>query len=154
MTANGQVIGINSSIASLGQGSQFGGSSESGSIGLGFAIPINEAKTISQQLISDGSVKHPYLGVSLQDGTRRPVRARRAAAIIAAVSPGTPAASAGLKKGDAVIAIDQDPVNGSLSLTAQVRERAVGDRVTLTIVRDGKQITVSVTLAARPTSPG
>ena len=154
VTANGQVIGINSSIASLNQGSQFGGSGESGSIGLGFAIPINEAKTISQQLISGGTVKHPYLGVSLQDGTVDLSGARRSAAIIAAVSPGTPAASAGLKKNDAVIAIDRDPVNGSLSLTAQVRERAVGDRVTLTIIRGGKQITVSVNLAVRPTNPG
>jgi putative serine protease PepD len=70
------------------------------------------------------------------------------------VQSGTPAASAGLKKGDAVIAIDNDPVNGSLSLTAQVRERAVGDKVTLTLVRDGKQMKVSVNLAARPNSTG
>jgi putative serine protease PepD len=153
VTANGQVIGINSSIASLNGGS-FGGSGESGSIGLGFAIPINEAKTISQQLISSGTVKHPYLGVSLQDGSVDQSGAQRAAAIIASVQSGTPAASAGLKKGDAVIAIGGDPVNGSLSLTAQVRERAVGDKVTLTLIRDGKQITVSVNLAARPNSAG
>jgi putative serine protease PepD len=154
VTANGQVIGINSSIASLSNSSAFGGGGESGSIGLGFAIPINEAKTISQQLISSGTVKHPYLGVSLQDGTVDLAGAQRSAAIIAQVSPGTPAASAGLKKNDAVIAIDHDPVNGSLSLTAQVRERAVGDKVTLTIIRGGKQITVSVNLAARPSSAG
>jgi putative serine protease PepD len=153
VTANGQVIGINSSIASLSNSSAFGGG-ESGSIGLGFAIPINEAKTISQQLISSGTVKHPYLGVSLQDGTVDLSGAQRAAAIIAEVSSGTPAASAGLKKNDAVIGIDNDPVNGSLSLTAQVRERAVGDKVTLTIIRGGKQITVSVNLAARPSSAG
>jgi putative serine protease PepD len=92
--------------------------------------------------------------VSLQDGTVDLAGAQRSAAIIAQVSPGTPAASAGLKKNDAVIAIDHDPVNGSLSLTAQVRERAVGDKVTLTIIRGGKQITVSVNLAARPSSAG
>ncbi len=150
VTASGQVIGINSSIASLGSSSAFGGSSESGSIGLGFAIPINEAKTIAQQLISSGTVKHPFLGVSLQDGNVTQGGAQRAAAEIVAVTPGTPAASAGLKKGDAVVAIDKDPVNGALSLTAEVRARAVGEKVNLTVIRGGQQITVTVTLAARP----
>jgi putative serine protease PepD len=151
VTADGQVIGINSSIASLGGSDQFGGSGESGSIGLGFAIPINEAKTIAQQLIDTGSVKHPYMGVTLRDGNVSQGGAQRAAAIINQVSSGTPAAKAGLRQGDAIIAIDNDPVNGSLSLTAQVRARAVGDRVTLTVVRDGKQVKVAVSLAARPT---
>ena len=145
------MIGINSSIASLSGGQSFGGSSQSGSIGLGFAIPINEAKTISQQIISTGTVKHPFLGVSLRGRQRRPgqrrARGRRSSS---RSRSGTPAASAGLKKGDAVVAIDSDPVNGALSLTAEVRERAVGDKVSLTVIRGGKQITVSVTLAARP----
>jgi putative serine protease PepD len=150
VTASGQVIGINSSIASLGGGSAFGGSSESGSIGLGFAIPINEAKSISQQLISSGTVKHPFLGVSLQDGNVTQGGAQRAAAEIVSVTSGTPAASAGLKKGDAVVGIDKDPVNGALALTAEVRARAVGEKVNLTVIRGGKQMTVTVTLAARP----
>ncbi len=150
VTASGQVIGINSSIASLGGGSVFGGSTQSGSIGLGFAIPINEAKTISQQLISTGSVKHPFLGVSLQDGNVAQGGAQRAAAEIVAVTSGTPAASAGLRKGDAVVGIDKDPVNGALALTAEVRARAVGEKVNLTVIRGGKQVTVTVTLAARP----
>jgi len=154
VTANGQVVGINSSIASLGGSSAFGGSTESGSIGLGFAIPINEAKSISQQLISSGTVKHPYLGVNLTDGDVAQGGAQRAAAIISSVQANTPAASAGLKKGDAVIAVDKSVVNGALSLTALVRQEAVGDKVDLTVVRDGKQITVTVTLAARPASAG
>ena len=79
VTASGQVIGINSSIASLGDGNALGGSSQSGSIGLGFAIPINEAKTISQQLIATGRVKHPFLGVSLEDGNIAQGSAERAA---------------------------------------------------------------------------
>jgi putative serine protease PepD len=150
VTASGQVIGINSSIASLSGGDSFGGSAQSGSIGLGFAIPINEAKTISQQIISTGTVKHPFLGVNLEDGNVAQGSAQRAAAVIQSVTSGTPAASAGLRKGDAVIAIDSDPINGALSLTAEVRERAVGDKVSLTVIRDGKQVTLSVTLAARP----
>jgi putative serine protease PepD len=150
VTASGQVIGINSSIASLSGGDAFGGTSQSGSIGLGFAIPINEAKTISTQIIATGTVQHPFLGVSLEDGNVAQGSAQRAAAVVQSVTAGTPAASAGLRKGDAVIAIDNDPVNGALSLTAEVRERAVGDKVTLTVIRDGKQITVPVTMAARP----
>jgi putative serine protease PepD len=154
VTASGQVVGINSSIASLGGSSAFGGSSESGSIGLGFAIPINEAKSISQQLISSGTVKHPYLGVNLQDGNVAQGGAQRAAAVIASVQPNTPAASAGLRKGDAVIAVDKSVVNGALSLTALVRQESVGDKVSLTVIRSGKQIDVTVTLAARPASAG
>jgi putative serine protease PepD len=150
VTADGQVIGINSSIASLSGSSAFGGG-ESGSIGLGFAIPIDEAKTIAQQLISTGTAKHAYMGVTLRDGSVQQGSAQRAAAIVNQVTSGTPAAKAGLRAGDAVIAIGDDPVNGSLSLTAQVRARAVGDQVTLTVVRGGKQIKVTVTLAARPT---
>jgi putative serine protease PepD len=154
VTAAGQVVGINSSIASLGNDSAFGGDSESGSIGLGFAIPINEAKNVAQQLISTGTVKHPYLGVSLSDGSVASGGAQRAAALVAEVQSGTPADNAGLKKGDAVIAINGDPVNGALSLTAQVRADAVGQTVKLTVVRAGKQQTISVTLAARPASAG
>jgi putative serine protease PepD len=153
VTANGQVIGINSSIASLSGGDSFGGqSTESGNIGLGFAIPVNEAKTVSQQLISTGSVKHPFLGVTLEDSTVNQAGAQRAAASINSVQTGTPAASAGLRKGDEVVSINGQPVDGALSLTAQVRALAVGDKVTLGVVRDGKQISIVVTVAARPSS--
>jgi putative serine protease PepD len=154
VTSSGQVIGINSSIASLGDSSAFGGSSETGSIGLGFAIPINEAKNVAQQLISTGTVKHPYLGVTLQDGSVTSGGAKRAAAVIQSVNAGTPAAKAGLKKGDSVVSIDGNIVNGALSLTAQVRADAVGQTVKLSIVRGGAAQTISVTLAAHPASAG
>jgi putative serine protease PepD len=143
--SSGKVIGIPSSIASLG--STFGG--QSGSIGLGFSIPINEAKSIADQLIANGKAEHPLLGVTLKDGTVKDGNATRSAAVIVEVSNGTPAASAGLRSGDAIIKVDDELVNGSESLVAQIRERNVGSRVALTIVRNGEQQTVQVTLASR-----
>ncbi len=143
----GRVIGIPSSIASLGSA---GAGAQSGSIGLGFSIPINEAKSIADQHIADGTAEHPYLGVSLKDGTVTEGTATRDAAVVAAVSAGTPAATAGLQVDDAVTAVDGEPVNGSESLVAQVRERSVGAKIDLTVVRGGATRQVSVTLTKRP----
>lgn len=143
----GRVVGITSSIASLG--SSMGG--QAGSIGLGFAIPSNEATAVAEQLISTGTVEHAYLGVSLSDGTVTVDGARRKAAMIAAVSDGTPAAEAGLQAGDAVIAVDGRPLDGAESLIAQVRAARPGASVTLTVVRDGSGRDLPVTLAVRPT---
>ncbi len=147
--SSGRVIGIPSSIASLGQSAS---SAQSGSIGLGFSIPINEAKSIADQLIADGSAQHPFLGVSLKDGSVKQGAAERAAALIASVSSGSPAATAGLKSGDAVLAVDGESVNSSESLVAQIRERSVGSKVTLTIVRGGQQQQVTATLTKRSSS--
>ncbi len=146
VTANGQLIGINSSIASLG--SSQGG--QSGNIGIGFAIPSNEAKTIAQQLIADGTAEHAYLGVSSEDATVTDGSSQRAAAAVRSVASGTPAASAGLQVGDAVIAIDGERVDSSLALVAAIREHQVGDKITLTVIRNGQHVDVPVTLAARP----
>jgi putative serine protease PepD len=147
VNAGGQLIGINSAIASLGSS---GGSSESGNIGIGFAIPVNEARSIAQQLISTGKATHPYLGVSSSDSVVPDGSAKRAAAVLNDVVSGTPADKAGLSKGDAVIAVDGESIDGSLSLVAQVRERNVGDKVTLKVVRDGKSRDVQATLVAKP----
>jgi putative serine protease PepD len=145
---SGRVIGITSSIASLGSS----GTSQSGSIGLGFAIPINQAKDVAQQLISTGTVKHAYLGVGLQDGTVTVNGAQRQAAVIRTVSQGTPAATAGLASGDAVIAINGQSVESSDSLIGTVRTLKPGDKVTLTVVRSGASRTVVVTVGATPTT--
>jgi putative serine protease PepD len=145
--SSGRVIGIPSSIASLGQ---TGASGQSGSIGLGFSIPINEAKTIADQLIKDGQAEHPFLGVTLSDGKVQQGSATRAAAVVQTVSSGTPADSAGLKQGDAITAVNGDLVNGSESLVAQIREKSVGDKVELTVWRGGKEQKVAVTLTTRP----
>jgi putative serine protease PepD len=148
VNASGQLIGINSAIASLG--SSGGSSSQSGNIGIGFAIPVNEARSIAEQLISSGTATHPYLGVSAKDGVVADGSAKRAAAILTSVVAGTPAATAGLQAGDAIIAVDGNSIDGSLSLVAQVRQHAVGDTVTFQVVRRGQAQDINATLIAKP----
>ncbi|GGL34076.1 trypsin-like peptidase domain-containing protein [Phycicoccus endophyticus] len=143
VNASGQLVGINSSIASLGSSS-----SQSGSIGIGFAIPVTEVRSIAEQLIDTGTAQHAYLGVYPQDGTASDGSATRAGAEIAQVESGTPAEKAGLQKGDVIIALDGDPVDSAESLVGYVREQSVGSTVTLTVLRDGESIEVKATLAA------
>jgi putative serine protease PepD len=139
--ASGSVVGINSSIAST--------SESAGSIGLGFAIPADEATRIADELISNGTASHAWLGVSLSDTTATADGTSRLAAGVQDVTAGTPAADAGLQAGDAVTAVDGTPVDGAESLTAQLRERAPGTPVDLTVVRDGASQTVTATLGTR-----
>jgi len=142
VNASGQLVGINSSIASLSQGS--------GNIGIGFAIPVNEVKSVTQQLLSTGRARHAQLGVQVRDVVAADGPDRRAAAGIAAITvPGGPAELAGLRVGDAVVAVDGEPVDGAASLQAQIRERQVGDQVTLTVLRDGARQELRVTLGER-----
>ncbi|KQR17042.1 S1C family serine protease [Cellulomonas sp. Leaf334] len=140
--ASGKVIGINSSIATL--------SSESGSIGLGFAIPVDLVKNIAAQLVEDGTAEHAFLGVGLSDGTATADGVTRRGAVVESVSEGSPAAKAELQVEDTIVAIDGKAVGGAESLTAYVRALASGADSTLTVVRDGKTIEVDVTLAVRP----
>jgi putative serine protease PepD len=150
---SGRVIGVTSSIASLGSDDDpFGAGSQSGSIGLGFAIPSNEAIRVANALISSGSVPHAYLGVTLTDGTATTSGVRHEAALIGTVSGGTPAAKAGLRSGDGIIDVDGAPVEGADSLVAQVRALPPGTKITLVVVRDGNQKSIALTLAVRPTS--
>jgi len=146
VAAQGRVIGINSSIASLG--SSAGG--QSGSIGLGFAIPVNEVKDVASQLISTGKVQHAWLGVQLSEDNVTVNGAQLTAAIIQSVVSGSPSAKAGLQNGDAVIAVDGTPINGADSLVAQIRALRPGTTVKLTIVRNGSTHDVSVVLGNRP----
>jgi len=139
--AEGRVIGINSSIATTSQ--------QSGSIGLGFAIPVNQVKNVAGQLMDSGTAKHAFLGVGLSDGTATADGVTRAGALVKQVSDGSPAAAAGIQVDDVVVGIDGQAVGGSESLTAFVRAHESGDEVTLTVVRDGKAIDVAVTLASK-----
>jgi len=139
--AQGRVIGINSSIATTSQ--------QSGSIGLGFAIPVNLVKNIAEQLIETGTAKHAFLGVGLDDGTATVDGVTRAGAVVKQVSEGSPAAEAGLQPDDVVVGIDGRAVGGAESLTAYVRSHAAGDQVTLTVARGGKALDVEVTLATK-----
>ena len=142
--AQGQVIGITSSIATT--------SGSSGSIGLGFAIPVNLVQNIAQQLIDSGSAQHAYLGVSLVSATATADGVTRLGAQVKEISDGSPAAAAGLQVGDVIVAVNGQPVGGSDSLAAFVRAMASGDKATLVLVRDGKSLTLDVTLAMRPDS--
>ena len=124
VNASGQLIGINSAIASLG--SSTGG--QSGSIGIGFAIPVNEATSIASQLIESGAAAHAYLGVTPQDGTASDGSATRAGAKVTSVGDGTPAAKAGLKVGDVIVAVNGKPVDSANSLVGHVRREDHGRR--------------------------
>ena len=149
LDSGGRVIGITSSIASLGASV---GSSQSGSIGLGFAIPIAEAKSVASQLISGGSAQHAWLGVSLTNGTVTVDGAQREAAVVSTVNSGTPAARAGIQVKDAIIAIDGQTTNGADSVVGTIRERQPGVSVTVTIVRNGNTQQIKITLGTKPTA--
>ncbi len=142
--AAGRVIGVNSAIASLG--SSFGG--QSGSIGLGFAIPGNEVRAVADQLIDTGTAQHARMGVRLDDTVAGGPDGDRAAAAIVDVTSGAPAAAAGLRPGDAVIAVDDRSVTGALAMTAIVRSYQPGETVSLTVLREGRQRIIEVTLVA------
>ncbi|MGX5693660.1 trypsin-like peptidase domain-containing protein [Dermacoccus abyssi] len=144
---SGRLIGINSSIASLSSG---GGSGQSGNIGIGFAIPMSVVKNISDQLIDKGAAEHALLGISTQPTEVSNGKATLTAAKVSSVSKGSGAEKAGLRENDAIIELDGQPITSANALVAQVRSRTVGSTVKLTIIRDGKQQNVQVTLGAQP----
>jgi len=137
----GQVIGINSAIASLGSGS---GSSQSGSIGVGFAIPVDQATIIAGQLIRTGHATHAVLGVSVTEANASDGSSQ---AQLRQVAAGGPAAKAGLQAGDVVTAINGTPVMTTEALIATVRTHQPGEKVQVTYRRGGTTRTSSVTLA-------
>ncbi|GAB7067081.1 trypsin-like peptidase domain-containing protein [Mycolicibacterium hodleri] len=122
---NGELIGVNSAIASLG-GGQGSSGGQSGSIGLGFAIPVDQAKRIATELASTGTATHASLGVQLSNDANAP------GAAIAQVVDGGPAATAGVPDGVVVTKLDGRVVDGAEALVAAVRSKAPGDQVTLT----------------------
>ena len=126
-----------------------GQQSQSGNIGVGFAIPANTAKRIAKELIETGKATHAFLGRERRaprPTTRTPASApaRRSSRS----QPGTAAADAGLKAGDVVTAVGDRPVTTSTELTAAVRSKAPGDKVTLTVRRGNDSSKVDVTLDA------
>ncbi|MDO5671360.1 MAG: trypsin-like peptidase domain-containing protein [Actinomycetaceae bacterium] len=143
--AKGRVIGINSSIASLSRGS----SGQAGSIGLGFAIPVDLAQMVAKQLISNGVAEHAFLGVGVGDGTATVDGVTRLGAKVRTVSQGTAAEEAGVKAGDVIVAIDGNEVGSGEALTGWVRRYPSGSQVRLTIVRDGKELQLNASLRTR-----
>jgi putative serine protease PepD len=135
---SGQLVGVNSAIATLGGDSQ---DAQSGSIGLGFAIPVDQAKRIADELIKTGTASHASLGVQVTNDKGTP------GAKVVEVVPNGAAATAGLPSGVVVTKVDDRPVNSADGLVAAVRSKAPGDKVTLTFKDpSGDSKTVQVTL--------
>lgn len=142
LDSDGKVIGINVAIASAGSN----GSSTSGSIGVGFAIPSNLAKRISSEIMETGSATHGLLGASIDDVD--PTNSKVVGAVVMSVTNDGAARAGGLRAGDVVTAINGLPVTGKTDLTAQVRALAAGADATISYVRDGKSTTAKVTLGS------
>ena len=140
---NGRFIGVNSAAASL---SQAGEGEQSGSIGIGFAIPANQAVMIADQLIANGKALHPFLGITLTDGHINNGGISRGSAKVQSVQGGTPADKAGLKDGDDIIEVAGTKVNNAIALRALVRAQPVNTPVEITLVRGGQEQKVDVTL--------
>ena len=136
----GAVIGVNSAIATLGV------SSQAGSIGLGFAIPINQAKKTAEQLINTGSATYPIMGISVD------TQFTGVGALISnestGITPGGPAEKAGLRKGDLIVALDGSDIENSDELIVAIRSKNIGDKVKVKYKRNNITREVDVVLAA------
>ena len=132
VNTNGEVIGINSAIATQGQ--------SSGNIGPGFAIPSDKAKQVADDLMAGKKVSHPALGVSVAD-------AENGGALVSSVTANSAAAKAGLQQGDVITSVDGKAIDDSDDLVAAVQSGTVGQKMTLEFTRDGAKKTVTVTLA-------
>jgi putative serine protease PepD len=143
----GQVVGVNSAIASLSTDQVSG--QQSGSIGLGFAIPINEANRIAEQIITQGYSTHAIIGVSLDagyDGSGAKVGTTGAGS---AVASGGPAAKAGIETGDIIVAVNGHRVTTADELIVAIRSHLPGAKVVLTYLRGSSRKTAAVTLGSQ-----
>lgn len=136
VNASGEVVGVNSAIATLGMGDA------TGSIGLGFSIPIDTAKRIVDEIIRTGTSQTPIIGVQLDMGFAGPGGA------VSAVTPDSPAEAAGLLEGDVITKVDGNLISDSTGLIVAIRANAPGDQIELTVLRNGEMLTVALTLTA------
>ncbi|MBV9932342.1 MAG: Do family serine endopeptidase [Alphaproteobacteria bacterium] len=141
---NGNVIGINTALYSP----------TGGNIGIGFAIPAEQARPVIEALQRGGKVSRGYIGVSLQNLDEEIAESlgipKNQGELIRAVTPNGPAARAGIQQGDVVIAVNNQPVTPDQSLAYLVSQQPVGARVPVTFVREGQRRTVTVTVGERP----
>lgn len=150
VNASGEVIGVNSAIASLGSDSVTG--QQTGSIGLGFAIPVNHVRRIAQELITTGSARTSRIGISIDQqyqgqGVRIASTPERG---VPPIIPGGPADKAGLRAGDIILEVDGQPVGDSRELIVNIRSKTPGDKVTIKFSHDGQEKTAKVTVGAAP----
>jgi serine protease Do len=141
--SRGAVVGINSAIFSQ----------SGGSIGIGFAIPVNLAKTVLLQLRDRGSVVRGYLGVSVRPITADGAESNQKGVVVENVVEGAPAARAGVKKGDVIVAVNDQPIVTPPELTRRIVGMAPGTQVELSILRQGSTLKVPVELGVRPEQP-
>ncbi|MFE7952662.1 S1C family serine protease [Streptomyces sp. NPDC057426] len=148
LDASGSVIGINSAIQSTGDGF---GQTQAGSIGLGFAIPVNQAKNVAEQLIKTGKPVYPVIGatVNMTEKGEGATIADEGAGGTPAVVPNGPAAQAGLKPGDVITGFGDRQIDSGPTLISEIWTHRSGDSIKITYERDGKEATTTVTLGER-----
>jgi putative serine protease PepD len=132
----GQVVGVNSAIATAG-----GTRAEGGNIGVGFAIPIEQVKVTAAQILATGEAQYPVIGAKVQTGDEFGDGAE-----IIGVDAGTPAAQAGLVKGDIITAVNGQRVTDGIGLIVAIRTHQPGETITLTVNHEGSDQEVEVTL--------
>ncbi|MFJ6072483.1 trypsin-like peptidase domain-containing protein [Streptomyces sp. NPDC093065] len=150
LDAQGRAIGINSAIRSADSGSAESEGGQAGSIGLGFAIPVNQGKRVAEELINTGRATHPVIGVTLDmgyagDGARVGAKGSDGGP---AVTAGGPGAEAGIEPGDVITAVDGQRVHSGEELIVKTRAHRPGDRLELTVERGGKETKVSLVLGS------
>lgn len=143
VNSQGEIVGVNVAIASAGSSSS---AVQSGNIGVGFSIPINDAKRVAQEIVATGTATHGQLGLSAKDKASGTASGFTAGAEVAAVTPGAAAATAGLKVGDVITDLGARSVTDASELTAAAREQAAGATVKVTFQRAGKEQSLDVTL--------
>ncbi|WP_437012854.1 S1C family serine protease [Streptomyces sp. enrichment culture] len=149
LDAQARVIGINSAIRAADSGSGID-DGQSGSIGLGFAIPINQGKRVAEELINSGRATHPVIGVSLDmkfagDGARVADKAQDGGA---SVTPGGPAAKVGIRPGDVITKVDGERVHSGEELIVKIRAHRPGDALVLTVRRGTREASHTLTLGS------
>lgn len=146
---NGEVVGINVAIASSGM--------SQGNIGIGFAIPVNNAKTVAEQLMDKGKVTRGFLGVQVSSQNRElcvelkeQLKCYDGGALVETVSPNAPAGRAGVKEGDVIVKFGPHPVRSFTDLEKAVAVTRPGDSVPVEVVREGQAVRLSITVMERP----
>jgi serine protease Do len=141
VNADGEVIGVNSSIYST----------SGGSIGLGFAIPIDRARRVAEDLLNHGRVRRPWIGVQLEQvRTQNPRDLIVRGAQVASVAPSSPAEKAGIRPGDIIVRLRDRTIRNRFDWEAALLDLRVGDQVPLTVRRGGRDVAVNVTIADLP----
>jgi serine protease Do len=139
----GELVGINSAIISPG----------GGNVGIGFAIPINMARRVMEQIVENGKVERGRIGVSLQDLHPASDGGRSEGVKIAEVAPGSPAETAGLRKGDIVLKADDRPIRSAAQLKNRIGLARIGEQVKLTVDRAGVSQLANITVGPATDSP-